>query len=57
LFELGGDQAGRDAAGLALAQFYGLLMQTLLDPALAIDGDRMQDAQQRLASLTPMAQQ
>jgi AcrR family transcriptional regulator len=57
LFELGGDQAGLDAAGLALAQFYGLLLQTLLDPALAIDGDRLQHAQQRLAGLTPTAQQ
>jgi AcrR family transcriptional regulator len=56
LFELGGDQAGLDAAGLALAQFYGLLLQTLLDPALAIDGDRMQHAQQRLAGLTPPAE-
>ena len=57
LFELGDDQAGLDAAGLALAQFYGLLLQTLLDPALAIDGDRLRHAQQRLAGLTPTAQQ
>jgi AcrR family transcriptional regulator len=55
-FELGGDEAGLDAAGLALAQFYGLLLQTLLDPALAIDGDRMMHAQQRLSGLTPVAE-
>ncbi|MGH3677591.1 MAG: TetR/AcrR family transcriptional regulator [Mycobacterium sp.] len=57
LLELGKDQAALDAAGLALAQFYGLLLQTLLDPALAIDGDRLQQAQQRLSRLTPTEQQ
>ena len=41
LLDLGQDGAGLDAAGLALAQFYGLLLQALLDPALAIDGDRL----------------
>ena len=55
LFELGGDEVGLDAAGLALAQFYGLLLQTLLDPALDIDGDRLQQAQLRLAGLTSTA--
>jgi AcrR family transcriptional regulator len=52
LLELGEDQAGLDAAGLALAQFYGLLLQALLDPALAIDGDRLQHAQRRLLETT-----
>jgi AcrR family transcriptional regulator len=52
LFELGQGQAGLDAAGLALAQFYGLLLQTLLDPALAVDGDRLRHAQQLLYRLT-----
>ena len=47
LLDLGQDGAGLDAAGLALAQFYGLLLQALLDPALAIDGDRLQQAQLR----------
>jgi AcrR family transcriptional regulator len=47
LLDLGQDRAGLDAAGLALAQFYGLLLQALLDPALAIDGERLQVAQQR----------
>ena len=51
LLGLGEDQAGLDAAGLVLAQFYGLLLQTLLDPALAVDGDRLQQAQERLHRL------
>jgi hypothetical protein len=53
LFGLGDDQTGDDAAGLALAQFYGLLLQVLLDPALAIDGARLVRAQQRLMSVLP----
>jgi len=53
LFELGHDQAGIDAAGVALAQFYGLLLQVLLDPLLAIDGERLESAQQRLFSALP----
>jgi AcrR family transcriptional regulator len=56
LLELGQDQAGLDAAGLALAQFYGLLLQTTLDPGLAIDGDRLLHAQQRLSRLAPAQQ-
>ena len=51
LLGLGDDQAGHDAAGLALALFDGLLFQVLLDPALAIDGDRMDRAQARLFSI------
>ena len=50
---LGDDQAGLDAAGLVLSLFHGLLMQTLLDPALAIEGDRMQAAQIRFRSVLP----
>jgi len=50
---LGDDRPGRDAAGLVLALFDGLLLQALLDPALAIDGDRMQHAQSRLRGLLP----
>jgi AcrR family transcriptional regulator len=57
LLGLGDDQTGLDAAGLALAQFYGLLLQTLLDPSLAIDGERFQQAQQRLSQLAPAEQQ
>jgi AcrR family transcriptional regulator len=52
---LGGDEAGLDAAGLVHALFYGLLLQTLLDPALAIEGDRMQRAQARLRTVLPEA--
>ena len=53
LLGLGNDQAGQDAGGLVLALFYGLLLQVLLDPALAIDGDRMQQAQTRLHRVLP----
>ena len=53
LLGLGEDQAGRDAAGLVLAQFHGLLIQSLLDPNLAIEGRRMQRAQARLLRVLP----
>ncbi|GAA0925032.1 TetR/AcrR family transcriptional regulator [Virgisporangium aurantiacum] len=50
---LGTDAAGRDAAGLALALFNGLLFQSLVDPGLAIEGRRMTRAQTRLRSVMP----
>jgi AcrR family transcriptional regulator len=53
LLGLGEDQAGVDAAGLVLAQFDGLLFQSLLDPELAIEGERMQHAQSRLRDALP----
>ena len=53
LLGLGADQAGQDTAGLVLALFNGLLFQVLLDPALAIDGDRMERAQARLRMVLP----
>jgi AcrR family transcriptional regulator len=53
LLGLGDDKAGDDAAGLVLSLFYGLLFQALLDPALAIEGERMQRAQARLRTLLP----
>jgi AcrR family transcriptional regulator len=53
LLGFGSDQAGEDAAGLALALFNGLLFQTLVDPDLAIEGERMQDAQARLRGALP----
>jgi AcrR family transcriptional regulator len=53
LLGLGEDRAGEDAAGLVLAMFYGLLFQQLLDPALAIEGDRLRRAQTRLRGLLP----
>ncbi|MGV0815629.1 TetR/AcrR family transcriptional regulator [Mycolicibacterium boenickei] len=55
LFGLGDDQAGHDAAGLALAQFYGLLLQLSLDPTLAVDGPRLDDANRRMLRLLPTA--
>jgi AcrR family transcriptional regulator len=53
LLGLGSDQAGEDAAGLLHSQFTGLLFQVLLDPALAIDGDRLERALARLARVLP----
>ncbi len=53
LLGLGSDQTGEDAAGLTLALFNGLLFQTLLDPDLAIEGDRMRQAQARLRDVLP----
>ncbi|MGH2988016.1 MAG: TetR/AcrR family transcriptional regulator [Solirubrobacterales bacterium] len=53
LLGLGSDRAGRDAAGLVLALFHGLLLQVLLDPSLAIEGERMQRAQARLLRVLP----
>lgn len=50
---LGADQDGEDAAGLVLAMFDGLIFQALLDPALAIDGERMERAQARLRRALP----
>ena len=50
---LGDDEAGLDAAGLVLSLFDGLLLQTLIDPALAIEGERMHRAQARLRRLLP----
>lgn len=50
---LGADAAGRDAAGLLLALFNGLLFQSLVDPGLAIEGRRMTGAQARLCSVMP----
>jgi AcrR family transcriptional regulator len=53
VLRLGEDQAGEDAGGLVLALFDGMLFQGLLDPDLAIDGNRLQEAQRRLARLLP----
>jgi AcrR family transcriptional regulator len=50
LLGLGSDQAGEDAAGLLHSQFTGLLFQVLLDPGLAIDGERFERALARLAN-------
>lgn len=53
LLGLGADQAAHDAAGLVLALLDGLLFLALLDPSLAIEGDRMDRAQARLRRLLP----
>jgi AcrR family transcriptional regulator len=53
LLGLGDDQAGNDAGGLVLAMFNGLLFQSLLDPRLAIEGERMGRAQARLGRALP----
>jgi AcrR family transcriptional regulator len=53
LLDLGDDRTGNDAAGLALALFYGLLIQVLLDEDLAIDGERMEHGMQRLLRALP----
>jgi AcrR family transcriptional regulator len=53
LLGLGDDQAGEDAAGLVHSLFTGLLFQGLLDPALAIEGDRMRRAQGRMRTVLP----
>ena len=55
LLGLGSDQAGEDAGGLVLALFNGLLFQQLLDPVLAIEGERMHRAQGRLRGVLPEA--
>ncbi|MGH2923302.1 MAG: TetR/AcrR family transcriptional regulator [Solirubrobacterales bacterium] len=53
LIGLGDDQVGEDAGGLILAMFDGLLFQALLDPGLAIEGERMRSAQARLRRALP----
>lgn len=53
LLGLGDDQEGRDAAGLVLALFHGLVIQSLLDPALAIEGNQMSRALARLGQSIP----
>jgi len=42
VLSLGDDATGADAAGLLLAMFHGMLVQTLLDEHLAIDGARLE---------------
>jgi hypothetical protein len=53
LLGLGDDRAGEDAAGLVLALFNGLLFQVLIDPGLAIEGNRLERAQARLLRVLP----
>jgi AcrR family transcriptional regulator len=51
LLELGSDVTGRDAAGLALAMFFGQIIQVQLDPELEISGNRFERAFRRLLDL------
>jgi AcrR family transcriptional regulator len=53
LLALGDDPVGEDAGALVLALFYGLLFQELLDPELAITGDRLTRAHARLRTVMP----
>jgi AcrR family transcriptional regulator len=53
VLDLGGDQAGQDAAGLVHSWFTGLLFQQLLDPELGIEGDRLEAAKIRLRRALP----
>lgn len=48
LIGFGDDAVGFDTGGLVLSMFYGLLFQALLDPDLAIEGDRLNQAMLRL---------
>jgi AcrR family transcriptional regulator len=50
---LGADQPGEDAAGLIHSLFTGLLFQSLLDPGLAIEGERMAAGLARLRRALP----
>jgi AcrR family transcriptional regulator len=53
LLGFGLDEAGTDAAGLVHSMFIGLLFQTTLTPALAIEGERLTRAQARLRRALP----
>lgn len=53
LLGLGSDQAGADAGGIVLALFNGLLLQALVDPALAVEGRRRDAALARLREVLP----
>jgi len=46
----GDDTAGADAAGLLLAMFHGMLVQTMLDDRLAIDGARLEAGLARMTA-------
>jgi AcrR family transcriptional regulator len=51
LLNLGDDQAGIDAGALVLALFDGLMLQAVVDPALALDSKRFERAQRRLMEI------
>ncbi|MFI6318427.1 TetR/AcrR family transcriptional regulator [Nonomuraea sp. NPDC050556] len=53
LLDLGEDETGTDAGALVVALFNGLLFQALMDPALAVEGERLERAQLRLLTALP----
>lgn len=53
VLRLGDDRVGKDAAGLVHSMFTGLLFQTLLNPDLAIEGERLEHALARLRLALP----
>jgi AcrR family transcriptional regulator len=53
VLELGDDQVAEDVAGLLHSLFTGLLFQTLLDPDLAIERERMNCSLARLRAALP----
>lgn len=50
LIRLGEDETGTDAGSLVLSMFYGLLLQAVLQPDLAMGGDRLDRAIDRLVT-------
>ena len=50
VLSLGDDATGADAAGLLLAMFHGMLVQTMLDEHLAIDGARLEAGLDRMTA-------
>lgn len=53
LLGLGTDEVGEEAGGLILSMFHGLMIQGTLDPALAIEGERMGRALARVGAALP----
>ena len=53
VLRLGDDQIGEDTAGLVHAMFTGLLFQSLIEPELAIAGERRERALARLRAVLP----
>lgn len=53
VFQLGDDDIGSDVGALVLAMFHGLLLSSLLDPELDVEGDRLSQALARLRAVLP----
>jgi len=50
---LGEDRAGTDAGGIMHAMFSGLIFGALLDPGLAIEGERLERGLERIRTVLP----